>query len=166
MIGIPLYLTISLEKEKTVSTFELDSNSNKGDTYKVQIPISLPYSQDWDSPVKSAGLMEVNGDFFTVLNRQLKNDTLTIEYVKNVNAKEIFSLLSDYVDNSGTNNQDNNSSNLINLLNVLQRISPVMWQSVNHFLFVENIKNNTLDVYSNLYQNHSAKLKSPPPKFV
>ncbi len=108
---VPLVLMKKLDNEANIHTSSLETSiedTENPDRLSIKIGMALPYSGNWEESKESEGLIEHNGDFYTLISRDYKNDTLYFEYLKNSNAREIFSMLSDHVDpNSSPEKQAN-----------------------------------------------------------
>lgn len=56
----------------------------------VKLPISLPYTNDWENPTGQEGLVEEAGNFYNIVQQRYANDTLYTLLKTNQNAKERF----------------------------------------------------------------------------
>ena len=109
----PLVLSKRLDAESNIHTSSIAEQEEAPETLEIKLGMALPYSSDWVEPKESEGLLEHNGAFYTLVSRDYQNDSLHFTYVKNSNAREIFSLLSDHVDpdqNSSDKEKPNNTS--------------------------------------------------------
>jgi hypothetical protein len=94
---VPIVLLNLLKLEGSIQTASIVSLEGGPDYLEIKIDMALPYGSEWDAPKEGNGLLEKNGEFYTLVERNYKNDTLYFKYIKNTNAREIFSLLSDKV---------------------------------------------------------------------
>ncbi len=136
MFGIPIYLLNALNQagKNTSSSDNWIQKNSATEIFELKIPLALPYSNNWQADKDAEGLMEKDGEFYNVLKKSLKNDTLTISYAKNINAKEIFSLLSEYVEQSSDKHQDDNSQ-VFNFWSYNFKVFPFHQTFYRHFLF-------------------------------
>ena len=100
MYGItfyPLWMWYKLQREGfAVASYETD-DMTAPDEMVVKVPMAMPYHTDWNAPRESSGLMEVNGEFYTITSKDYRQDTLYFYCFKNQNAREIFGALSGFV---------------------------------------------------------------------
>ena len=132
----PLDLWLSLQEETHSALPQTTLPNEHGGVYTFKRAISLPYSTDWNTPIAAEGLVEVGGEFFTLIDKQLKGDTLYIRAVRNDNARMIFNSLAEHIqsqlDKESTNKQTSHSSTKI-LLKVFHLPNSVFLQSINYF---------------------------------
>lgn len=96
---LPLHYFLELERESNIHTSKnFENNPLDGEILTLKVPFALPYSSDWETPLESEGLFEHKGQFYTVLSKNYKSDTLYFKCIRNSNAREIFSKLSDNVE--------------------------------------------------------------------
>ena len=108
---VPIVLLNLLKLEGSIQTASIVSLEGGPDYLEIKIDMALPYGSEWDAPKKGNGLLEKNGEFYTLVERNYKNDTLYFKYIKNTNAREIFSLLSDKVSHNNNSNDPSETNN-------------------------------------------------------
>lgn len=89
------------------------------DKVVVKLPISLPYSQNWEEPKKIEGSVQKGDDFYQMVEQKMEGDTLYTTMVANHSARESFLELAEMVDQHLQNDSpkhDHSKSSLINLL--------------------------------------------------
>ncbi|UBM58188.1 hypothetical protein LAG90_15380 [Marinilongibacter aquaticus] len=118
---IPLRYIYLLEQQASWRPSSSSSSVNIASNEKLtlKIPIALPYSGNWESPKEAEGLIQHEGKFYTIISKNYHSDTLYVECLQNGNAKEIFNLLSDYVDNYTEGNQGMDKSQKTDILKLL-----------------------------------------------
>ncbi len=79
-------------------------------------PLALPYSTDWEEPREASGLFEREGQFYTVVSTDYRQDTLYVTCFLNNNAREIFGVLSGLV-KADSDEESDPKSNPISTLN-------------------------------------------------
>lgn len=98
---LQLWYRLYQQQEHTnlsVSNFGNDTTpSNHGKEVVFKIPLALPYHSDWEQPAEATGLFENDGEFYTIVSKNYKQDTIYITCLQNTNAREIFGLLSSLV---------------------------------------------------------------------
>ncbi len=164
---LPIYYLMELERESSIHTSEFLSNMQKeGEIFVLKMPFSLPYSNDWNHPLESEGLIEHDGEFFTVLSKNLKSDTLYIECIRNSNAREIFGSLSANIqENTSSEGPSSKAENvIIKLLNLQFTIDDILKY---HFTSVDFISEKTFSLSQETgYNSPFLKTNSPPPDFA
>ena len=123
-ILMPIYYILVLEQETSIQTSAyLINHQQEAEKLTIKIPFSLSYNNDWEESVASDGLFEYEGQFYTVISKDFKSDTLYFNCIKNNNAREIFSALSEkmqaFTDSDAQNEAPSKSSSkIIKLLNL------------------------------------------------
>ncbi len=165
---VPLRYLYLLEKQGNhESLSESDFRETNEDRFVIKIPIALPYSSDWDSPKAAEGLIERNGEFFTIVSKNYVNDTLYVECVQNNNAKEIFNSLSDHLENFSdfSGDHDKNKSSGLDILKLLtQSFFPLSCQSPSFESTLESLGNKRLFLVFSWYLPPGLHLETPPPQ--
>lgn len=160
----PLDLWLSLQEETHSVLPETSLPNELGGVYTFKRAIALPYSTDWNTPIETEGLVEVGGEFFTLIDKQLKSDTLHIRAIKNDNARMIFNSLAEHIqsqlDKESTNKQTPHSSTKI-LLKVFHLPSSVFLQSTN-FLFYKPSQIANYHYQRAYLQRYYSELLRPP----
>ncbi len=161
---VPAVLHYQLKSEENISTSSIRSSSENPETLEIKMAMALPYSNEWTVEEKSEGLMEYNGEFYTLISKNFKNDTLYFKYLKNNNAREIFGLLADHVD-PATGNKDQEAPSesgfgkwlsfkyLPVQIPTVSKTEPVLSETTQIFLYV------------NFYHGDFGHVSSPPPRF-
>ncbi|UBM58821.1 hypothetical protein LAG90_18660 [Marinilongibacter aquaticus] len=98
---VPFVLISRLESEANIHTSSIHEYNSKPEKLSLKIAMSLPYANQWEEAKDSEGLVQIEGEFYTLVSRHLKQDTLYCDYVKNNSAREIFSMLADNVSPDG-----------------------------------------------------------------
>lgn len=73
------------------------SSPGNGEEIVFKVPLSIPYHSDWEKPMAASGLFERDGEFYTIVSKNYKQDTIYITCYQNTNAREIFGMLADSV---------------------------------------------------------------------
>lgn len=162
----PLQLWHNLQQEATIlATISPDEE----DVICVKIPMALPYSQEWAAPQEASGLMQHNGQFYNLLQKDFRKDTLYVYYVKNHNAREIFSSLSNYVQEqvAKTSSSSENKNPIDNQLVKLFK-KDFFYTSVYQFANIQPILVTDLALVipskDNTYASRNKEILAPPPK--
>ncbi|MGR3809168.1 hypothetical protein [Jiulongibacter sp. NS-SX5] len=158
-----MLLSNRLEMEANIHTSSIHNQSEAPETLEIKIGLSLPYSNEWDSAKESEGLLEHEGAFYTLVSRDYKNDSLYFKYIKNTNAREVFSMLSEHVDPDGNSSDKEEPAGSLTL----------KWTALKYITSNERaIESLTIDTcnlvsgfrYSNLYAFDFFKITTPPPR--
>ncbi|WP_341224624.1 hypothetical protein [uncultured Arcticibacterium sp.] len=164
---VPTVLLNLLHQEGSIETSSFLSDVKGPEVLEIKMAMALPYASEWESPKKGNGLFEKNGEFYTLVERNFENDTLYFKYIKNTNAREIFSMLSDKVDNNQDSDkqQNSNSNSLFSnwMLLKFQSSSSNDFEYLN-LAFSELAFHNFS--YKNLFSSISLGIDTPPPKLV
>lgn len=90
LIGLPLAV-LTFEE-----SYEAQTSVSPTDQWKVvKLPISLPYTSDWDNPDGRAGLIRIGDQFYNIVRQHYANDTLYTVLKTNQSARERFADLAD-----------------------------------------------------------------------
>jgi hypothetical protein len=162
---IPLGLYFQLRSESNVFTSSIDFSQGNPEVMEIKIGLAIPYSSEWASPQQSEGLLEYNGEFYTLISTDYKNDTLYFKYLKNQGAREIFSKLADHVDPlTHKKGKDRSAQNSIG------RWMSMKYLNVQQFSTqVVAVRENEMQknyCYKNLYSFKFHRAQSPPPKLI
>lgn len=164
---VPAVLLSLLHQEGNIETSSFLSDAKGPEVLEIKMGMALPYASEWESPKKGNGLLEKNGEFYTLVERNFENDTLYFKYIKNTNAREIFSMLSDKVDNNkDADKQQNSTSN-----SLLSNWMLLMFKSntSNDFEYLSfALEESTFPNYSykNFFPSISQGVDTPPPRLV
>lgn len=85
----------------------------------VKVPISLPYSQNWEEAKKVSGQVQKGDEFYDMVEQKMERDTLYTTLVTNHSAREQFIEFSEMVEkhlSTDPSKQQQSKSNLISLL--------------------------------------------------
>lgn len=159
----PLVLTKRLNAESNIHTSSIWEAGEAPETLEIKMGMALPYSSEWNQPIESEGLLEHNGAFYTLVSRNYQNDSLYFKYVKNSNAREIFSMLSDHVDPDQNNSDKEKPSGT----NVLKWVAAKYLKNSNPELAHRTPSENVAGLntgYTNFYTSEFQNLSSPPPR--
>ncbi|MFT5884898.1 MAG: hypothetical protein ACI9IP_001355 [Arcticibacterium sp.] len=164
---VPAVLLKLLDQENDIETSSFLMNLEGPEVLEIKLPMALPYATEWDSPQKGNGLLEKNGEFYTLFERNFKNDTLYFKYIKNTNAREIFSMLSDKVNNSQDSDKSQNSKGSSLLSNWM--FLKFHDNSTGEFGYL-NLTFQRLGsqnfAYESLFSTISLAIDTPPPQLV
>ena len=165
-ILMPIYYILVLEQETSIQTSAyLINHQQEAEKLTIKIPFSLSYNNDWEESVASDGLFEYEGQFYTVISKDFKSDTLYFNCIKNNNAREIFSALSEkmqaFTDSDGQNEAPSKStSKIIKLLNLNYYLSA---NSTFHFDTSFTEKSSKVYIHHNLYYTSPFLSQNTPP---
>ena len=164
VLVVPVYLWFQYEQESNYHTSSLQKIDNP-EILELKVSLSLPYASNWEEAKESEGLFEYQGDYYTLVNRHMQNDTLYFKYIKNNNAREIFGLLADHaaVDHADQENTPPSNDYLMKWM-----ASKYIKTSKDfHFEQFEILFTKAIPAvcYSKFYQSPELSLLSPPPKF-
>ena len=164
---VPCALLNQLNLESDFKTSVALQSEENPSILEIKMSMSLPYASEWESPKEGKGLLERNGDFYTLVERNFVNDTLYFKYIKNSNAREIFSLLSDKVGDTTTSDKPENS-NSRSLLSSWMHLKFKLTDSYTISSPIVALKANkaTNFSYRISYQSISLGIDGPPPKSV
>lgn len=161
----PLQLWYNLQQEAN-STFDFSQNTNE--VVCVKLPLALPYSKEWNEPQETKGLIQLNGQFYNLLKKDFRNDTLYIYYTRNQNAREIFASLSTYIQEQvakAASPQNNQSTH-----NQLVKLFKKDFFCTTNYLFTSptlTTINQLISIFSkseNRYASRSLAVSLPPPR--
>lgn len=98
MLGHYLVLTILRFENNRTLVQQLDEGHYGGQkTAWLKIPLSLPYLTDWKHFERIDGQFEYKGEYYRLVQKTLRNDTLYVEYICNVQEKSIVNKIIDFV---------------------------------------------------------------------
>ncbi len=165
---VPLRYLYLLEKQGShASVLSGGSSGSDQDKFVVKIPIALPYSSDWDSPKAAEGLIERNGEFYTIVSKNYVNDTLYIECLQNSNAKKIFNSLSDHLESFSDFSGDKSKSQSHGL-DIIKLLTQSFFPLNNHIpcfgVSFRMLDQRVAGYFSSMYASPSLLLESPPPQ--
>lgn len=103
------------QKSSNISASEFLSS----DKVVVKVPISLPYSQNWEEGKKVSGQVQKGDEFYDMVEQKMEGDTLYTTLVTNHSAREQFIEFSAMVEkhlSTDPSKQQQSKSNLISLL--------------------------------------------------
>lgn len=162
---IPLSLFFQLASESNIASSSIDLATDNPEFLELKVALALPYGSEWNAPQESEGLMEYNGEFYTLLSKDYKNDTLYFHYLKNNSAREIFGMLSDHVDaNKDDSSKDAPSNQDFGKwfgLKYLKTTSPEVQVQEVHIKTTKPLYS-----YINHYSSEYNSTQGPPPRFV
>lgn len=161
---VPVYLWFQFQNEANFHTSSLQKFENP-EILELKVSMALPYASNWDEAKESEGLFEYQGDYYTLVNRHMQNDTLYFKYLKNNSAREIFSLLSDH---AAVEHSDQDSTPPSNDY-LMKWMAAKYIKTSRSFDFdqLEWLHKNSVQTahYTQFYQSPELSLLSPPPKF-
>lgn len=159
----PLDLWLNLQHESTISTATNFNTQENAGIFTFKIPIALPYSTDWQAPIETNGLVEINGVFYTLIDKNISQDTLYIRALQNENARIIFNSLAEHIQKQVDKNSSNNDKNPSTVKTQLK----LFHSTVTTFTITNHVSIVSLAIpnfsYQNSYQNNfSTQLFRPP----
>ncbi|AWV97598.1 hypothetical protein [Arcticibacterium luteifluviistationis] len=164
---IPAVLLNMLHQEGSIETSSFLTNMEGPEVLEIKMGMALPYASEWESPKKGNGLLERNGEFYTLVERNFANDTLYFKYIKNTNAREIFSMLSDKVDNNQDSDKqkDATGNNLLSnwMFLKFKANSDISFAYLN--LHFESSASRNFS-YENTFSSIYLGIDTPPPRLV
>lgn len=163
----PIYYFLVLEQEASIQTSTyLVNHQQDAEVLTIKIPFSLSYNNDWEESVASDGLFEYEGQFYTVLSKNFQSDTLYFNCIKNHNAREIFSALSEKMQAYNGNDANSeaptkSSGSFIKLLNLNYYLSEY---STFHFIKAHLALENKITIHHiSFYTSPFLSQNTPPP---
>lgn len=160
----PLQLWLKLEAEASVS---LQHNEPTPEHFVVKFPIAMPYASNWQEAKEAEGLLVRDGEFYTAIKKDFQNDTLSVYYIKNHNAREIYTMLSNYVkqqtiDDTTSETPVYDASLVLKWLKKDYSITKILRFEAENLRFIHEKK--YISFYQLLVPQFSAFIELPPPK--
>jgi hypothetical protein len=164
---VPIVLLKLLDSEGDIETSSFLTNQESAEFLEIKVPMALSYVAEWDSPKKDNGLLESNGEFYTLLEKNFKNDTLYFKFVRNTNAREIFSFLSGKVDayeHSPEKSQSESNSLISQWMFLKFKINES--DKLNYLnIFIQEHRLLSFSYLSMVSSSHLS-IDTPPPRFI
>lgn len=133
----------------------------------VKLPISLPYTNTWESSTSQEGLIQHEDQFYNITEQRYVNDTLYTTLKTNTSAREkFFSIIEEMNVLSENQAADTNTptSSIIKLLNQLAKV----YISSSFTLYNKNITELLANQFSNVLSAQlllqAYPVNTPPPK--
>ncbi len=149
-------------------SYDIATPVSADDEWKmVKLPISLPYTNSWENPDGSAGLIRDGNQFYNVVRQHYANDTLYTLLKTNQNARARFFDLAEQLQQYD-NDQEPAKSPLSQLLKLLKDrlttyLLPSVWQLAQPILGSLINQSNYADVPL-LHGSVDLAYTSPPPE--
>lgn len=132
----------------------------------IKLPFTLPYSTDWQTPLEADGLLEIKGEFYTIIQKKLERDTLYFECLKNNHAQEIFfsfgNLANEMKQSTGNAQRQKQQNLLISILKQLFVPIDTLVFCIEKYIYI--IENKLLHPLTNHYSSPFLYILFPPPQ--
>lgn len=87
----------------------------------INIPVSMPYLNDWENPEPAEGRLTMDNDFYQIVEKQLINDTLRVKVKVDVDANTRYKKLVTHINDHYSNNQSEPVNNSTKLFKALEK---------------------------------------------
>ncbi|MEY2792598.1 MAG: hypothetical protein RJA76_590 [Bacteroidota bacterium] len=132
------------------------------DKVVVKLPISLPYSENWETPKEVSGQVQKGDEFYQMVEQKMEGDTLYTTLVANHSARESFMDLASMVDQHLKNDASSNKQSKSSLINLLIKEYCSIGQYYVLYLLDWSQSSDNFPVIQNTSKRYSSELFSPP----
>ncbi|WP_026993865.1 hypothetical protein [Flectobacillus major] len=137
---------------------------------EVRIPISLPYTADFENTAPSEALIEYKGDFYNIVEQRYANDTLITKIKTNQSAREKFAALANEVNTDFSDGNTTKQSPQKRALNFCKNLLSQYLPNKLLTLSKQDISvvpaNFCIFSYLVVFPNSSLEIVSPPPRLI